>query len=759
MKTLFHYFCLFLFCILMWIHESKAQDYKTIDSLQQKLNSGLTDSNAVNILNKLFWEYKNVYPDTARNYIKKAISLSKAIDYQYGLARAYNNYGNLFSNLSKYDSAFYYYFKSLDIFSANDEKKGIADVYNNLGIIHTYQGNYDTAISYYQKSLQIEKLLNNPRGMASSYSNIGVIYYYKGDLNHSLEFFLKSLAIEEKHNFYKGMSYSYNNIGELYFNMKEYEQALRYYRKSIEIKNKLGDRSGMAHSYYNLGIIYIEKNDLDSALIYHEKALEIRKDLGDKHGVSYSYDKLGQIYYLKCGFSKALKFYEKSLKISTGLGDKKGVAESNLGMGNVYLKTGEYEKSIACLSRAYNISRNIGNLLNIKSAAQGLSKAYKNIKNYRKAFDYYVLFKKMSDSILNEENTKKITQLQMQYEFDKKQRMQKLEQEKRALKNKAELKKQKILRNSFIFGFGLTLILVFFIYKNYKNKKAANQLLEKQNKEIEKQSDQLKEQNRIVNNQKEEIIDSIVYASRIQNALLTPKDYLDRVLPKYFILNKPRDIVSGDFYWVRKIEDQLVITVADCTGHGIPGAFMSLLGMAFLNEIISIPHKNGVLNAAGILERLREKVIKSLHQKFEISETNEGIDMSLIIIDLKTNILQYAGAMNPLIIISGNELAEYKADRMPIGIHQHQGNPFTNKEYQVQHGDILYLFTDGYIDQFGGSENQRFTKQRLKKMLLELHHLPVQEQQKLLDAGIEDWKGAKNDQIDDILIMGLRMEN
>lgn len=255
-----------------------------------------------------------------------------------------------------------------------------------------------------------------------------------------------------------------------------------------------------------------------------------------------------------------------------------------------------------------------------------------------------------------------------------------------------------------------------------------------------------------IEQQKKDITDSIHYASRIQSALLPPMKDMDSLLPSYFILNKPRDIVSGDYYWVSHKDSKLIVAVADATGHGVPGAFMSILGIAFLNEIIS---KSGHAVANEILNELRNKITRSLHQTGRKDESRDGMEMALCVIDLRKKKLQYSGAFRPLYYIRNNDLAEIKGDHMPIGIYEDPQNSFSNTELDFMEDDIVYLFSDGYVNQIGGPSRKTFRSQRFKQLLIDIHRMPMKEQKEVLEKIYEDWR-HEVDQVDDIMVMGLR---
>ncbi len=279
----------------------------------------------------------------------------------------------------------------------------------------------------------------------------------------------------------------------------------------------------------------------------------------------------------------------------------------------------------------------------------------------------------------------------------------------------------------------------------------------RQKEEITAQRDEIEIQRDYARRQTKDIKDSIQYASKIQNAVLPPNDYLKSILPEHFILFKPRDIVSGDFYWATKVENKIIVAAADCTGHGVPGAFMSLLGITFLNEIVSNnKSNNSEFKANIILNHLRKNVKDALRQKYERNNSKDGMDISLCIIDYDTMLLQYSGAYNPVYIIRNKNLTEIKGDRMPIGVHIKEKESFTNHKFQLQKSDSIYMFTDGFIDQFGGEKNGKFLAKKFKNLLFDIQESSMKSQHNLLEIAIEKWMGLQT-QLDDILVIGLKI--
>lgn len=279
----------------------------------------------------------------------------------------------------------------------------------------------------------------------------------------------------------------------------------------------------------------------------------------------------------------------------------------------------------------------------------------------------------------------------------------------------------------------------------------------------EQRMQELVERNKEVSEKSKEIRDSISYAKRIQNAALPAQETISDLLPNSFVLFKPKDIVSGDYYWVTKIRNQIVVVVADCTGHGVPGAFMSMLGISLLNKLFADEKE---IKAAKVLDLLREDVKSSLRQDeidFESSGTGsalqavkDGMDMAILIFDFDNNSMQYAGAYNPFYLVRNRKLQHFKGDRMPVGFHIEKSTGFTNHEIELLEGDIIYAFSDGYADQIDVTGSKKFMTKNFKKLLLDINHLSMKKQKDALNSKIEEWKGD-HDQIDDILVMGIKI--
>lgn len=270
--------------------------------------------------------------------------------------------------------------------------------------------------------------------------------------------------------------------------------------------------------------------------------------------------------------------------------------------------------------------------------------------------------------------------------------------------------------------------------------------------ELIKQHELVTEQNSVIKQKNESIEDSIKYASRIQQAVLPSNDYMRSILSDYFVLNRPRDIVSGDFYWVEQKNNKLVVVAADSTGHGVPGAFMSLLGVTMLNEIVFGTEK---LTANQILENLRLKIKKSLKQQNNINTQKDGFDMAICLIDLNNHTLEFSGAYNPLYLIRNNETKIIKADKMPVGVYLRE-RKFTNHQVDLQKNDMLYMFSDGFADQMGGESGGKFKTKNFRELLIKIHKKTTTEQYRILSDTFDKWKGT-HEQTDDVLVMGVKI--
>ncbi|MBI5219880.1 MAG: tetratricopeptide repeat protein [Bacteroidia bacterium] len=807
---------IFLFFILFLINNFSplsAQNKKSnkTDSLEKVLQKTAADTSKIRIYNDLSKEYlflKNL--EKVEFYANEVIKISKNSTDNIFIknhARALNYLGKVEKRKNKLDAALKYYEKSLKLSQQAQDNEWISRNYNNIGELYVTWGKFSSAIECYDEALKLKKQAKDQKGIGITLNSIGMVYLQWGKNEEAIKMFQESLKIFEQMNNQDGDEYAantHNNLGNIYQNMNvgsdttKLVMAMNYYKKSYNIFNKLKKENNKADVSNNMGNIYLQMADIykkmqkkfyksenktqDKILIskrelYLNKGIEqylhsyeIRKESNYKIGIAASltnlgaaYSELGSLYseknkfnktFQEDNFKKAFSYLQEALKLNQELNNQVEISITFYYIAQNYHFAKKYTNAIQYLDEAQEIAQHLKVKKVIVRNYQLFSDIYDSLRNYKKALDYSRLYSIVQDSITNETSVKAIQEMQTKYETEKKeQQIKQLDLEKNL--QETQIKQQRLIIIAFVGGFIIILIFSIIIYKQYREKKKANILLAEQKHEIEKQKNIAEKQRDHISSQKKEIDDSIRYAKRIQTAVLPQPDLTLSHVKDMFIMFHPKDVVSGDFYFCKYMEHAKVFiaAAADCTGHGVPGAFMSMLGVTFLNEICSKPdirHANEVLNM------LRDYIIASLHQTGKFGEQKDGMDISLVAIFEDPQKLEFSGANNPLYIIRNNELIEYKGDKMPIGIHDMADKPFTNVEITYQKEDCLYLFSDGLADQFGGDKGKKYLYRRLKEFCLSVHQKPMAEQHDLFVQEFVSWRG-KYEQIDDQLVMGIKL--
>ncbi len=775
-------FVLLLIIFMPQLAKSNGQS----DSLFVELKKAKHDTTKIRIYNELSELFTKTNPDTAYYFVNEAIRLSelhvKSSDNEMmGVLKKHQLYsftllGHYYKALSKYDDAVKSYKNSLKISRELEDFQGEANSFINIGIIKTNKGDYLLAINYFKNAVEIFEKINNEVGLAKVYRNIGNVYFYEGQYDLALESYQKSLALCEKLNDLSSVSRCQGNIGMIHKEMGHYNWSIDYFQKSLAIKKKIGDKRGEATIYNGLGEVHFLKNENEKALEYLNKALEIRKEVKDTRGAAFSMTNIGKVFFNDGNYHHADSFYRASLHIFEEIQDLEQSSQVYNELAKINLEQKNYIEAVRNASISLKIGEEISALPRMRDAYESLYKSYEQQYNINKAFDnfklyfeFYKNFVDIKDSIQND-IAEKLIRNEQQYKIDQKQR--EIENQELKLKTQEAAEKNLKLQMSFLLlGFAAMIIFAFVLFRNYKQKTKANQLLREQKEELQSAKEEIEAQ-------KTEIEDSIIYAQNIQKAVLPSFDLREQILPEHFIFFRPRNIVSGDFFWVKKLKNFVVVAIADCTGHGVPGAFMSMLGFMFLNEIVTT---RSLDNAGQILNKLREKVKKSLHQSGKEGEAKDGMDMSFFIIDTESKELQFSGAFNPLYIIRENDqvveseipdkdgikvykpkddsieatLFEIKGDRQPIAIYMYE-KEFNNYVFQLKPGDRIYSFTDGYPDQFGGEDGKKFNAKRFKEFLLSIRNNSMEKQKELITENFYTWMGDI-EQVDDVLLMGVRI--
>jgi len=686
-------------------------------------------------------------PDSAFYFAQMAYDFAEARNNKKGMVKALHTQGVSLKIQGNYENALKYSLKSLAISKEIVDKEAMSASFINIGNILDNQGNYEKALEYFLKSLAINKELGDKKGMAASYNNIGNIYSNQGNYEQALEYNLKGLAIRKEIGDKKGKGNSYGNIGNIYHNQGNYEKALEYHSKSLAIDEELADKKGMGYSYNNIGNIYDNQGKKEKALEYYEKSLKIAEEIEIKVLAVASYSNLGLIYYEQGNDEVAIDYYKKGLKICEEIDIHQYASVLYENIGFIYKDQGNYEKALEYLLKSKNIKQEINTIKGLDKTSKSLSEVYKKLGKYKQAIEMHELYMETKDSIARMDAEEELYKFEVDKEYQLKKQADSILHADEIIIQQAEnrakeeqLKSEKQRRTGLLVIVGLVLVSLGFVFVQLRKTRAQKVV-------IEGQHERLNESHR-------EITDSINYAKRIQDALMTSAVYIKDVLPESFILFNPKDVVSGDFYWVyRSPKGQIYFTVADCTGHGVPGAFMSMIGTSLLNEFII---ENNLEDTAEVLTKMREQIIKSLDQKGLQGENKDGMDMALCKYDPKKGTVQYSGAYNPLIYISKNEINQLKGDSQPVGLHTGKKLTFTNKEIQVAKGDMLYIYSDGFPDQFGGEKGKKYLSGKFKKFLLSISDKPIDEQNTLIKAEFANWIGD-HEQIDDVCVMGVRI--
>ncbi len=677
------------FVFLLFILFSSAQT-DALDSLLKSANRP-DDTLKIKALIDLFDYYENGKITDGKKYLDEAFEIATSLETGRWIANINLEYGNFYNITGDFEKSITYFNKAKEFYIKENHKIGLASVCNNLGVTYEKLGKYDESMACFIEALNIYDVFNDSLSLAKTYLNLGLLHFRQND---------------------------FEKCGELY-------------NKSLDIRIKLDDKAGMALVYNNLGILNYYLEDYDNVTQYFEKAYKTYKELGYLRQEAMALANLAEILNILGQKDKSLKYYFEALSIEQQLENKNEQISTLLLISEVYLSRKDHNNALKYAHQGLSIAKQTKAIPELANCYNILYRIHKELNNATLALENLELFKTYNDSLFNESKMKQITEIQAKYETKKKeQQITSLESEK--LINELKIKRQRNFSFTLLLGFLLIFLFILALFRQNRKIRYANQQLAYQKKQI---------------------TDSIEYASRIQSAMLPPSEIISGIIPEHFIFFKPRDIVSGDFYWISKKEDKTIVAAVDCTGHGVPGAFMSMLGFAFMSEIIN-KEKSLIPNI--ILNQLREYVKESLHQTGRENETKDGMDVALCVIDQKNKKLQFSGAYNSLFLFRGTELITLKADRMPIGIHLAEKTTFTNHEINFLPGDCIYIFTDGFIDQFGGDEGRKFKIKAFKELLKSVQGFSIDDQYKEIERKFYEWKG-NYEQIDDILIIGIRL--
>jgi len=597
----------------------------------------------------------------------------------------------------------------------------------------------ELSLEFAEQSLQSAIELEDTLLILLSLKNVGLTYYSTSNYEKSLEYFTRILEIQQQRADNQGVASAYNNIGIIYDELKSYPTALDYYHRSLDLKEKIGDQRTIANTINNIGFLYNKTNNYDKAFEYFNRALRIDLKQKDSLGMFNTLNNIGLYYFHQQLYDSALTYFNQALQLGENLDNAYDKAHLYNNISNIYLRKGALQEAIDSYNQSLALSEPMDAKSRMITSYKGLAETYKRLGRYRTALDYYKKQSDLKDLVNIERNSRKITEIETNYQI------QQREKEIEILKKESEIQGLNLSKNRTVTYFlsgGLVLIFILssLLYQRYQYRIKSSAVLEEQNKEIAKKNI--------------DILDSIMYAKGIQDAIRPDPSILKSGFQDYFILSQARDIVNGDFYWLAELDEYIILAVMDCTGHGVPGAFMTVMANSLLNQII-IEQK--IEAPAEILKTLHTEITTTLHQEKYNQINNEGMDIGICRYHTGTKHLSFAGAKRPFYYFQQNKLKVIKGNTQSVaGIFYRKDPKFDETTVQLNSGDSFYLFTDGIIDQFGGPDNKKFMSWRLKHHLNIMQPHTMERQQDHLESEIASWKG-KNDQTDDILIMGVRV--
>jgi len=692
--------------------------------------------------------------EQALDYFQRSFVIDSISGNKENIALSLNLLGVVKKDMGNSSEALIYFNRSLQINEEIDNNGGIANALLNIGDIFSNRGNYERAEENITRSLDLFKELNDKLGIGRAFNTLGNIYERRSDYGGAQENYVEALRIYEEIGDLHGTAQAQFNVGTVYKAMHNYEMAKQYFSSSLVNYTRLQDQEGVANCYLEIGYIHEITENFPDAIRFYQASLNIEQTLDDKQGISSALKKIGDIYDKGLNdYDGALEYYMQALELKQEIGDTVGIANTMKTIGFVHQKYGHYSDALNALNQSLDMAKVINDKDLLRTIYRILSELYAKRGDYRNALESFKTSDLYKDSVFTEESQQAIAQMQTLYDTEKKEQENTLLRKENTIQT-LQISRQRNLRNSLIAISGLVLILVFVVYGRYRTKKKANELLNQKNTLLEEQKSQIEEQKIEIEIKNQHITDSINYAKGIQDAMLPRIEVIKEAIPDLFIFYRPRDIVSGDFYWFNEVNDKIIIAAVDCTGHGVPGGFVSMMGNDLLNEIVDARE---ITEADKILVELHKGVSKALKQ--QENQNRDGMDMALCVIDRKKKIMQYSGAKNPLVYIQDGEVHRVIANKMPIGgieDEELQEKIFTRHEFELESNRIFYLFSDGYADQFGGPNKKKYMAKPFRELLLSIHQKPFATQKEILEKRFVEWMGDEA-QVDDVLVIGFKV--
>ncbi len=697
-----------------------------------QLKTAKEDTAKVSLYNKIARGYIGYNIDSSLFFANQGIVLAQKLDNLLYEGRARSVHAAALINSGKYDLAIPELRLVMQIGESENDITLSGNAYHNMGNAYRMVQRTDSAVYFYEQGIAIRRTLKDSAGIASGLGGLGVCYYQMGDLKKSLEYYYQVVPVREALNDTKGLASVYFNIALIHVDRKEKSPALEVLSKSFDLYTQLGNSQALASVCNTIGIVYVDDENYVEGRSWYYKSLEMREKINDSAGIAECYTNIGNIFVLEKKYDSAFVWYRKTLEymhVSDEVHQfnylcNYAVAAAALG------KTDSASWAIS-LARVMTFKENRPDMQ--ISLYGALSEFHEKSGQLDSALFYIRMYHALQDSLYRDESLKTLGEMETKYETTKKQK---------AIDDLTATQKQKDLQIlAALIGIGLLIILGAFVIYGSVQRKKTNQLLAIQNAEISVKN--------------KDITDSINYARRIQQSVLSDEAILFSNVAEAFLLYKPRDIVSGDFYWFRKEGSRLYVACADCTGHGVPGALVSVVGVNILTQILEANKK---ISTGELLNQLHRMLIQALNKDAHARASNDGMDIAVLCFDSATNMIEFSGAGRSLYRFTSSTLTQIKGDRYSIGGAKDfdDETSFSTHQFPLVKGDSFYMFTDGYADQFGGPLNKKFMSKQFFDLIAANAKNNLSSQQVTLEKSFENWKG-NYEQVDDVLVIGIKI--
>ncbi len=745
-----------------------AQNKVKIDSLLALLPQ-TSETERIDILNNLA-DLHNSHATAKQGlpYVEQALALAQKIKDTKRESDAYNHFGNLYYKAEPDDwrQAIKYYEKALRLRESLADKepdnleywKLVMVSNSDIGYLYWLRGFFPEALVQYERSINLcnELLLKKPEDkglldmLGKRYNSVGAIFWAQGKYSQGLGFYLKSHDIWVKLGVPFRQTITLSNIGLIYKEWKKPDVAMYYFRKAFHLADSVKYLYGKGYAQNNIAQIFEDEKKYDSANYFYNESMESYIVSGEKGGIGMNFNGLGSVAEKQKDLKKSLDYFRKAYFSSKNALNKFWECISTQNLAKVFVKLNQLDSAIHYSELSLNMAVGSSYQDQVKTNYETLSEVYTLKKDYEKALQYYRLFSTTKDSLFSKEKYKLLAETMEKYRTDKK------EEENQVLRKESE--RQKWQNYALIIGLSAVVMVAFFIWFNRQKIQSKNNQLNRLNRAISQQTEILQKAHQVIKQKNEDITNSINVASRIQTAMLPNTTEIRNFISEFFVFFKPRDVVSGDFYWFDTVETQgkpiVFLAVVDCTGHGVPGAFMALTGEALLRQVINI---QGFRQVDLILNAMNQ----SLNQMFRQEEAfgQASMDMAMVMIDRNRNILEFAGAKRPLVCFQNQDIQIIKGDRMSIGTilaDNSENFKFTKHTINIEKEISFYLFSDGLQDQFGGEQNKKLGMKNLSNWFGIMQTLPAEEQQEFTEQHFRTWRGDEK-QIDDVLLIGAKI--